>query len=117
MQKQKWIFIYTTHPKQQYATLFEASDREIAEWHVDIFFRMMMGIHWDPKVLRTAWLPDEKFGVNAKVFVGSIKEEGENRGIFSGVLYNVAEIKREYESQPDTELLEKLKKHTDVPPI
>ena len=110
---QIWILVYCCDPKQQYTTFFEASDREIAELYVSIFFRMLTGQHYNPEVLRTTWISGESRKGTPKVFEGStLNEEGENKVIFVGSLYNVAEIKKESESQ----LLDRLK-HTDFPPI
>lgn len=116
---QKWIFAYTCDAKKQFTTCFEASDREVAEVYVNIFFRMTAGGHYNPAVLRAAWATGETFGVDGKVFVGSIiNEEGEKIDILSGFLCNAGEIKKESESQPnDTELLDKLKSETDFPTI
>ena len=117
---QIWILVYWCGPKQQYTTYFTASDREIAELHVSIFFRMLSGQHYNPEVLRATWKSGESQKGN-KVFEGSIRNgEGENKVIFVGCLYNVAEIKKESENQPnetDKTLLDRLKKHTDFSPI
>ena len=117
---QTWILIYWCGPKQQYTTYFTASDREIAELHVSIFFRMLSGQHYNPEVLRSVWVSGESQKGN-KVFQGSIRNgEGENKVIFVGCLYNVAEIKKESKSKTndtDKTLLDSLKTHTGFPPI
>ena len=114
-----WIFVYTCEPKKHFNTTFEASDREIAELHVNILFRMLAGMHYNPETLRSEWVSDESLkGKN--VFLGStLNKEGEKRTILAGVLYDAAELKKEIESQPndtDKKLLDKLK-HSDISPI
>ena len=118
---QTWILVYRCDPKQAYTTYFTASDREIAEMHVSIFFRMLTGGHNNPEMLRATWISGESPKGKHRVFEGStVNKEGENKVIFVGSLYNVAEIKRESESQPndtDTKLLDKLKTETDFPTL
>ena len=121
---QKWILVYKSLPKQQYTTLFEASDRELAEIHVNIFFRMLMGTTLQPEKLRSQWVNGERFGVsgeNDTVFEGSaIDETGGESLLFRGFLYNTSEFKKENEIQnndTDKTLLDRLKTHTGFPPI
>ena len=126
---QKWILVYSSHPNSQYTTFFEASDRETAEKHVDIFFRILMGAALRPEILRSVWVNGERFGAsgerfkgNDKVFEGSVisDENGGESVVFRGFLYNAAEFKNEAESQPnetDKTLLDRLKTNTVFPPI
>ena len=114
---QKWILVYTSQPPQQFTTYFEASDRDLAKNHVNIFFQILMGATLQPEVLRSKWLEETH-----TVFEGSaISDEfGGQNLIFKGLLFSAAEFKKLIESQPndiDKKLLDRLKTHTDLPPI
>ena len=111
---QKWVLIYTSHTNSQNTTFFESPDRETAEKHVDIFFRMLFGATLHPEILRSQWVLVRGSGSegNDKVFEGDAisDENGGQSPLFRGVLYSTAELK------PDNTLLDRLIT-TDLPPI
>ena len=121
---QKWILVYTTSQPKEHTTFFEASSRSIAEIYVNIYFRMLMGTFLRPEIIRSQWVSGEKLGFtgekfkeNNKVFEGSfVDKTGGKHTFFRGFLYKT----KEFESRPndtDKTLIDRLKLHTDLPPI
>ena len=92
----KYRLIYSTlgadkKPVTQ-TTLFENTARDMAEYSVNVFFRMMLGHHINPACLHKEWVGD-----NFKGYVQS-REHPDKPCVFAGVLMLESDFQKRAQS-------------------
>ena len=73
---QQWRLSYwTVHPgtRTHKRTVFEASARDLAQFHANIYFRLMIGHHTEPDLISPKWADAWNLTVSARDFDRGVK--------------------------------------------
>ena len=73
---QKWHLSYwIVHPgtRTHKRTIFEASARDLAQFHANIFFRLLIGHHTEPEMISPKWSDAWNLTVSARDFDRGVK--------------------------------------------